>query len=625
MEDRSLIPDSSLLEVIYDDEFQNWAKCVLAQNETKKALCEVVEIKWKNYMSEMPEEERNQIETFVQCLKIDEIHNLKTEHKLSCTHEVCATLSQRLSNLRHIKQDIDAEEMTHIPSSDACFKYFWDIAKLYLSTEDDEDKAGLKGLDISYLSRMMRNCQLFAFEGCLQSYDNVCQDREELFHSTENQIPEMRMTIVLENMVNLLSKFDDSRFSICKDIVGDIQQLKEKHLQDEYHSFEYKLLVRKCLEDKVAALKLDLSLEENQSMQDLLQETENLLLKVNESVTEEDSDEITELQAEVDRLKETIKDIEHDRDERISEVNKLKEKIKYLETERGVLQSSRNQMEQQCKQFKPLVDGDITIKDLQFIASIVTSGEEFLLSLELLPLALKETAVGEHVFEKKLKDEEVLLDPFEITSAQDKLISCLQDAYKKVVSSHQYTAQQIRHLINLACEHQKRMVDCFSECQQFQEMKLIIRMTKVAVKLKKSGVSSLLPRYLKNLMGKYVYHMRVLNYRYNELKNEIQQVEGTLRTEVACLKEAKNGLIECANTIVKILRLSDETCARLGKVLEAETVEMYFEYFVKDPDIHVDLLESISTIEYKVTILERYCEMYFENASQPKEERYKLQ
>ncbi|XP_053387910.1 uncharacterized protein LOC128551233 [Mercenaria mercenaria] len=262
--------------------FQNWMKCICAHNETRKALCEVVEVKWKGYLSKMTEEEKDQIGTFLECLKYGKIDNLKTrqnEAVLECGHALCGSLLQKLLQLSKNEQRPSDDETCGIPSSDSCYQLYWDIAKLYCAEDEGVTKAGLKGLDIFFLSRMMNSCKLFAFEGSEEIYNVICEDRDELFHSSDNNIADEKRSIMLEHVSNLLSNFCGSRLKMCEDAIGDIQQIEEKDWLSEYQ-YEYKQIARQTLEHKVDAIKLDMTFRPDETLQELLNSSENLLQKV---------------------------------------------------------------------------------------------------------------------------------------------------------------------------------------------------------------------------------------------------------------------------------------------------------------------------------------------------------
>ncbi|XP_053389934.1 uncharacterized protein LOC128552890 [Mercenaria mercenaria] len=289
---------------IQSEGFQNWMKCVCAQDETRKALCEVVEVKWKGYLSQMTEEERDHIETFLGCLTYAKIDNLKTRQNqavLECGHSLCGSLLQKLLQLCNNNLRPKDEETCGIPSSHSCYQHYWDIAKLYIAEDDSVTKTGLKGLDISMLSRMMRSCQLFAFDGSEELYNIICEDRDELFHSSNNNIADEKRSIMLKVMSNLLSNFCGSRLKLCEDVIGDIKQIDAKDWLSEYQ-YEYKQISRQTLEYKLDAIKLDMSFRQDETLQELLDSSENLLKEVKDSISADESKEERELQKEKEEI-----------------------------------------------------------------------------------------------------------------------------------------------------------------------------------------------------------------------------------------------------------------------------------------------------------------------------------
>jgi hypothetical protein len=169
----SLFTDTN--EDICKSGFKNWTTAILAHSEAKKALFHIIEKKWKNYISNLTDEERSNVEIFVQCARKSEIKHFGRKRDISCKHPVCLVLYDKL---RLLYRSTDPPSGNHdtipcLPSSDICFQYVWDLAMLFVETEDDISRSDLVELDISYLLKIMSNCQLFAFEYSTSMYDEV--------------------------------------------------------------------------------------------------------------------------------------------------------------------------------------------------------------------------------------------------------------------------------------------------------------------------------------------------------------------------------------------------------------------------------------------------------------------
>jgi hypothetical protein len=54
----------------------------------------------------------------------------------------------------------------------------------------------------------------------------IYNDRDELLLSEENHVEEKRLDAIFDNIINLLSKFDESRlFLVCEDVISSIKRV----------------------------------------------------------------------------------------------------------------------------------------------------------------------------------------------------------------------------------------------------------------------------------------------------------------------------------------------------------------------------------------------------------------
>ncbi|XP_053391371.1 uncharacterized protein LOC128554148, partial [Mercenaria mercenaria] len=327
-------------EVVQPD-FQNWVKGIIAQNITRKTLCNVIERKWKIYISELKEEEVEHIEIFMTCLEKSKI-NFKAEIKtLRCGHNVCESLLTRLLELRNFSpeppetnyfqttedviykrheacEDKPIEKTKteavlnsqNIFSTDSLIGY-WPFAKLYAPTENVVSRNSLEDLDMVNVVELLERCTLFSFSGSQKVYKDICLSRNAWLQSSNNKASKEDTEASLQCFLNLLKNFEDSNFYQCSDAIADLQQLVNTDLCCEYKGTEYMDLVKMTLEMKVTALSFDISIgkiadAENICLDTLMKDTKNLLELVEELISEEESDEVTTLKSENESLKSEV-------------------------------------------------------------------------------------------------------------------------------------------------------------------------------------------------------------------------------------------------------------------------------------------------------------------------------
>ncbi|XP_060598749.1 uncharacterized protein LOC132752439, partial [Ruditapes philippinarum] len=268
--------------------------------------------------------------------------------------------------------------------------------------------------------------------------------------------------------------------------------LKKIDLKEEYPIAVYTLLVKKYLEIKVATLEKLIAKCEGSISDEVLTGTRQLLLQVEESITEDEPADLSELQ---------------------EENNKLKERVKELENERDSLQSIVNQKEEENSWIKPLVDDHVDFKAIQFIATVAESRKEFFLLLESLPFAIKEKP--EVVSQHQQEHIHEIPDPSLVTSNLQKLDS--EKFWEWNCDTNPKHWRQWFGLKENFEDYCKHLVDC---CQSIASLvNLIIPLFKGAFKQNKQETLELLNRHMVKEVGKFICETRNFYVFLDNLKS----------------------------------------------------------------------------------------------------------
>lgn len=176
---------------IYDKDFQNWLKGVLALNTTRQVLCKIICDGLRKFISELPD--KSHLPQFLCCLKENGVTQLKPKksdgknipYAYGCRHEQCKTLFKRFFDQHRemgkqvLKWEIflDQEGINECkPNTGDEDNMLWQISRLYMFADKGEsvtEYKSLDDLDISNVIKTMRSCKLFYPDGSLQLYSEV--------------------------------------------------------------------------------------------------------------------------------------------------------------------------------------------------------------------------------------------------------------------------------------------------------------------------------------------------------------------------------------------------------------------------------------------------------------------
>ncbi|XP_053403108.1 uncharacterized protein LOC123554698 [Mercenaria mercenaria] len=288
---------------IYNGDFQNWLKGVIALNTTNTALQKTVKQKWEHFISNLSDSEKSHLETFLICVCKNRVKHLETSKNVTnkkwrCEHSLCEKLMNRL--LDHhvlplklmckwkfvVPKEKQEEKEGQIPEkkqgdNDSVAVR---LGMLYILDENDDtvnDK--FCELDISKMIKMMGSCKLFKFECSEDVYKSMITIRNELMHSPDNHFPDTKTREVFVLSEKVLKNTCDPGAIYYKDARQYLQQVEDENFTIDFKPKEHKEVIKSVLEVSKTADDLENMLGENHAeskikckqVQDLLKEITN--------------------------------------------------------------------------------------------------------------------------------------------------------------------------------------------------------------------------------------------------------------------------------------------------------------------------------------------------------------
>ncbi|XP_053384239.1 uncharacterized protein LOC123537014 [Mercenaria mercenaria] len=102
----------------------------------------------------------------------------------------------------------------------------------------------------------MRSCEIFIPDGSIAYYEALITSRNEVMHSSKNQMVEEKTKLVLEGARKLLKCLGISDTEYYKEAIQELQDLEENDFVIKYQPEEYKQIVAKVLEAKDIAAEI---------------------------------------------------------------------------------------------------------------------------------------------------------------------------------------------------------------------------------------------------------------------------------------------------------------------------------------------------------------------------------
>ncbi|XP_053383835.1 uncharacterized protein LOC128550021 [Mercenaria mercenaria] len=298
---------------IYDKETRNWVKGILALNETRTALCGCIDDKLEQFISEVPNQQKNHLEQFFLCLEKHNIQQLKQlklpnqsrikkkKKNFSCEHELCSILMKRFIKIHDDNQILcDSYQWITVPSQtgsttierpirdkskkEETKERIWKITSLYMVIDKGDNiqqYQGLDDLDISKVVKIMKSCTIFVPDRSLKLYDAIISLRNDLMHSPHNHMEDGNVKKVIKSSKQLLDCLQISEAPYCKVSMQELRKLEENKIYVGYRSIETKDILVKVGAAKEIAAKLDEAIDVlNKDCKSKSKELHDLLEKI---------------------------------------------------------------------------------------------------------------------------------------------------------------------------------------------------------------------------------------------------------------------------------------------------------------------------------------------------------
>ncbi|XP_060600402.1 uncharacterized protein LOC132753879 [Ruditapes philippinarum] len=297
--------------------FENWIKCVMGFNITRKSLRKPIEIGAKQHLLKMPKKEIYHFETFSKCLKDQKVfhlqwtsnHRNEKKMKWKCDHELCWKILNHLIDFHSKKDKIrpkwdipvppvpeskpekeepekeesekeepekeepekeepekkEADKKEEEEDKDVdviCDNYFWDIMKLYTyneSVEGEADSHSIDKIELVLLLQLLSNCQFSQFKKFEEFHEReMTKRRNVVMHSGNNSVSYIECHSLFELLFDTLGVFKDE-FRACDAAISSLKNLERLQLFNlATKEDELTLVIGKALKTKKDAVVFDM-------------------------------------------------------------------------------------------------------------------------------------------------------------------------------------------------------------------------------------------------------------------------------------------------------------------------------------------------------------------------------